>query len=70
MTLARPRAGAAAGVLAVVAVAASKQWTPVLDLRLAGASALAGIVVGALAGALPALKASRLEPAAALQEGT
>jgi putative ABC transport system permease protein len=63
-------AGAAAGVLAVVAVAASKQWTPVLDLRLAGAAALAGMAVGALAGAIPAFKAARLEPAAALQEGT
>jgi putative ABC transport system permease protein len=62
--------GAAAGILATVALAASRQWTPVLDLRLVGVAALLGCVVGVLAGLLPAVRAGRLEPATALQEGT
>jgi len=63
-------AGAAAGVLAVVAVAAANDWTPVLDLRLVGVATLAGILVGIASGLLPATRAARLEPATALQQGT
>jgi putative ABC transport system permease protein len=62
--------GAAAGVLATVGLAAVRAWTPVLDFRLVGAAALAGCVVGVLAGLVPAIRAARLEPATALQEGT
>jgi putative ABC transport system permease protein len=62
--------GAAAGILATVGLAAARQWTPVLDLRLVGAAALAGCVVGVAAGLIPAIRAARLEPATALQEGT
>jgi putative ABC transport system permease protein len=62
--------GAAAGVLATVGLAAARQWTPVLDLRLVGAAALVGCAVGVLAGLAPAIRAARLEPATALQEGT
>jgi putative ABC transport system permease protein len=62
--------GAAAGVLAVVGLAAARQWTPVLDLRLVAAAALLGCAVGILAGLVPAIRAARLEPATALQEGT
>jgi putative ABC transport system permease protein len=62
--------GAAAGILATVGLAAARQWTPVLDLRLVGASALLGCLVGILAGLVPAIRAARLEPATALQEGT
>jgi putative ABC transport system permease protein len=62
--------GAAAGILSTVALAAARDWTPVLDLRLVGAAALAGALVGVLAGLVPAIRAARLEPATALQEGT
>lgn len=62
--------GAAAGVLAVVGLAAARDWTPVLDLRLVAAAALVGCAVGTLAGLVPAIRAARLEPATALQEGT
>jgi putative ABC transport system permease protein len=62
--------GAAAGILATVALAAAREWTPVLDLRLVGAAALAGCLVGTVAGLFPAIRAARLEPATALQEGT
>jgi putative ABC transport system permease protein len=61
--------GAAVGVLAVVGLAAARSWTPVLDLRLVGAAAVAGCVVGVLAGMVPAIRAANLEPATALQEG-
>jgi putative ABC transport system permease protein len=62
--------GAAAGILATVGLAAAREWTPVLDLRLVGAAALVGLLVGVAAGVFPAVRAARLEPAAALQEGT
>jgi putative ABC transport system permease protein len=62
-------AGAAAGVLTVVAVAAVHHWTPVLDLRIVGAATGVGILLGAISGLVPAIRAARLEPAAALQQG-
>jgi putative ABC transport system permease protein len=62
--------GAAAGILATVTLAAARQWTPVLDLRLVTAAALTGCLTGILAGLAPAIQAARLEPATALQQGT
>jgi putative ABC transport system permease protein len=62
--------GAAAGVFGVLGISVAKAWTPVLDVRLVGLAAVAGVMVGVLAGLAPALRASRLEPATALQEGT
>lgn len=59
--------GAALGMTTVVAVAAARQWTPVLDLRLAVGAPLAGALVGLLAGLYPSLRASRLEPVDALR---
>ncbi|QHC58335.1 ABC transporter permease [Rathayibacter sp. VKM Ac-2760] len=59
--------GAAAGVLAVLAVSLAQQWTPVLDPVVAFGGALLGAVIGLLAGSVPARRASRIEPIAALR---
>ena len=59
--------GSAVGVLAVIVVSVVLQWTPIIDPLLATGSSVLGAVVGLLAGAQPALRASRVEPIAALR---
>jgi putative ABC transport system permease protein len=59
--------GAALGIAVVVCVAAVKEWTPVLDLRLALGAPLAGALVGLVAGLYPSLRAARMEPVDALR---
>lgn len=59
--------GASAGVLVVVAVSASNDWTPVLDARVPLGAPLLGAAVGLLAGLYPAWRASRLEPVESLR---
>lgn len=62
--------GASGGVLTVVAVSATRGWTPVLDPWLPLAAPLSGLSIGLLAGAYPAWKATAIEPITALRQGT
>ena len=59
--------GAAIGVLTVVFVCLAKQWTAVLDWRLAVAGPLLGALTGVLAGVAPAWRAAQIEPITALR---
>lgn len=58
--------GTSLGFVTSMVVALARDWTPVLHGRLLAAP-LAGLVVGALAGAFPAWRAGSLEPAQALR---
>lgn len=59
--------GAALGVVSVVAICLIRQWTAVLDWRLALAGPILGAVTGVLAGLAPACRAARIEPIASLR---
>lgn len=61
--------GTSLGILTIVGVSASRQWTPVLDPWLPLAAPVLGAVIGLLAGTYPAWKASATEPIAALRSG-
>ncbi|MCL2423101.1 MAG: ABC transporter permease [Micrococcales bacterium] len=61
--------GSALGVAVVTAVSAVRQWTPILDLRMVAGAAVAGVLIGLLAGLYPAIRAARMEPVAALRTG-
>jgi ABC-type lipoprotein release transport system permease subunit len=54
----------------VVAVAASRTWTPVLDPLIPLAAPLAGALIGLLSGTYPSLRAAAMEPVEALRAGT
>ena len=59
--------GTSLGVLAVVTVSATREWSPVLDSWLPFAAPVLGAAIGLVAGTYPAWKASSTEPIAALR---
>lgn len=59
--------GSAIGVLATIGVSVVRDWTPLLDNRIALAAPLLGGLIGLLAGTYPAWRASAVEPIAALR---
>lgn len=61
--------GTSLGILTIVVVAASRNWTPVLDPWLPFVAPVLGALIGLLAGTYPAWKASATEPIAALRSG-
>ncbi len=62
--------GSSVGILVVAAVSASRQWTPVLDLRIVLVAPLIGATTGVVAGLYPSWRAATLEPVDALRSGT
>lgn len=61
--------GTSLGILTVVVVSATREWSPVLDSWLPFAAPVVGAVTGLLAGTYPAWKAASTEPIAALRGG-
>ena len=60
-------AGVAVGLVVVVAFTFAKEWTAVLPLTLVPIGLLAGLVGGILSAVLPALAATKVEPAQAIR---
>ena len=62
--------GATMGVLVVVILAASKEWTPVLSPLIPIGAPILGALTGLIAGVYPSMRAASLEPVDALRAGT
>lgn len=60
-------AGLVAGLAAFLAVSIGRGWSPILLPEILIAAPVAGVVAGLVAGILPAIYASRVEPAQALR---
>ena len=59
--------GTSVGILTIVAVSATREWSPVLDPWLPFAAPVVGALTGLVAGTYPAWKAATTEPIAALR---
>lgn len=59
--------GTSVGVISIVSVCVSLQWTAIVDPLIVAGGVVLGAVVGWLAGAFPSWRASRIEPIAALR---
>ncbi|GAA4854355.1 ABC transporter permease [Kitasatospora terrestris] len=59
--------GTSLGVLTVLGVAVGRNWTPVIDPVTVAAAPAIGLATGLLAGAYPAWRATRIQPAEALR---
>ena len=60
-------AGVIAGVIATVAYASTKHWTAVVPTSAWAGGLLAAVLIGAMAGLLPAVRAAQLSPTEALR---
>ena len=67
LSLAGAAAGIAAGAAATAIYAHAKGWATVIPAQAWAGSLAAAILIGALAGLLPAIRAARLSPTAALR---
>ncbi|MFV0430205.1 MAG: ABC transporter permease [Arachnia sp.] len=60
-------AGASLGMIAVVSVCQTQNWSAVIDWRLPLLGPVLGLLVGALAGTFPAWRAAQVQPLEALR---